>query len=58
VLLLGRREVDDGWEVAGQLLSGERLAAGSERLGGRGLYCWAGERWTTVVLLGGRGQDC
>jgi len=50
--------VDDGWEVAGQLLSGEGLAAGRERLGGRGLYCWAGERWTTVVLLGGRGQDC
>ena len=51
--------MDDGREDAGQLLSGERLAAGRERLGGRGLYCWwAGERWTTVVLLGGRGQDC
>ena len=31
------------------------LAAGRERLGGRGLCCWAGKRWMTVALLeGGR----
>jgi len=23
-------------------------------LGGKGLCCWAGERWTTVAMLGGR----
>ena len=65
-MLLDRRDIDDGCTV-GQESRGqdcwperESKTAGWERggrLGGRGLCCCAGERLTTVGLLGGRGQD-
>ena len=66
-MLLGRKEVDDGcaagwWETPGVLGGiGESMTVEWERgglLGGRGLCCWAGKRWTMVALLGGRGQEC
>ena len=37
------------------------MGAERERVGlldGRELVYWAGERWMTVALLSGRGQDC
>ena len=54
-MLLGGREVDDGCAAGWERVVVNCLAAGRERLGGRGLCCWAGERWMTVALLeGGR----